>query len=109
MDEAESRYLAIRAWWLSSGAASKDAIQDLNLWLAFWHFRYRQWGGFMQMVSLSSLAHLVIQSHIRLHNWTLNYILIFSLVLGTVFGRNGKYAILQLVGDCPQQVAATIW
>jgi hypothetical protein len=26
----------------------------------------------MQMVSPSSLAYLVIQSHIRLHNWTLN-------------------------------------
>jgi hypothetical protein len=26
MDEAESRYLAIWAWWLSSGAASEDAI-----------------------------------------------------------------------------------
>jgi hypothetical protein len=38
MDEAESRYLAIHAWWLSSGAASEDAIRDLNLWLAFWHF-----------------------------------------------------------------------
>jgi hypothetical protein len=38
MDEAESIYLAIRAWWLSSGAASEDAIGDLNLWLAFWHF-----------------------------------------------------------------------
>jgi hypothetical protein len=31
MDEVESRYLAIRTWWLSSGAASKDAIRDLNL------------------------------------------------------------------------------
>jgi hypothetical protein len=31
MDEAESRYLAIRAWWLSLGAASEDAIRDLNL------------------------------------------------------------------------------
>jgi hypothetical protein len=31
-----------------------------------------------------------------------------SLVLGTDFGRNGRYAILQLVGDRPQQVAATI-
>jgi hypothetical protein len=38
MDEVESRYLAIRAWWLSLGAASEDAIRDLNLWLAFWHF-----------------------------------------------------------------------
>jgi hypothetical protein len=50
MEEAETRYLAIRAWWLSSGAASEDAIRELDLWLAFWHFRYRQWGGFMQMV-----------------------------------------------------------
>jgi hypothetical protein len=57
MDEAESRYLVIRAWWLSSGAASEDAIRDLNLWLAFWHFQYRQWGGCMQMVSPSSLAY----------------------------------------------------
>jgi hypothetical protein len=23
----------------------------LDLWLAFWHFRYRQWGGFMELVS----------------------------------------------------------
>jgi hypothetical protein len=38
MDEAKSRYLAIRAWWLSLGAASEDTIRDLNLWLAFWHF-----------------------------------------------------------------------
>jgi hypothetical protein len=60
MEEAESKYLAIRAWWLSSGAASEDAMRDLNLWLAFWYFRYRQWGGFMQMVSLASLAHIVI-------------------------------------------------
>jgi hypothetical protein len=44
MEEAESRYPAIRAWWLSSGAASKDAIRELNLWLAFLHFLYRQWG-----------------------------------------------------------------
>jgi hypothetical protein len=36
----------------------------------------------MQMVSPSSLAHLVIQSHIRLYNWTLNYILFFLLFQG---------------------------
>jgi hypothetical protein len=82
MDEAELRYLAIWAWWLSLGAASEDAIRDLNLWLAFWHFRYCQWGGCMQMVSPSSLAYLVIQSHIRLHNWTLNSILISLLFQG---------------------------
>jgi hypothetical protein len=36
----------------------------------------------MQMVSLSSLAHLVIQSHIQLHTWTLNPILISLLFQG---------------------------
>jgi hypothetical protein len=38
MEEAESRYLAIRAWWLSLGVSSQDANQDLYLKLAFWHF-----------------------------------------------------------------------
>jgi hypothetical protein len=51
MEEAETRYLAIRSWWLSSGAANEEALHHLDHWLAFWHFRYRQWGGFMQMVS----------------------------------------------------------
>jgi hypothetical protein len=32
-----------------------------------------------------------------------------SLVSGTEFGRNGRHAVLQLVRDHPQQVAATIW
>ena len=50
MDEAKTRYLAINSWWLSSGANSEEALQELELWLAFWHFQYRQWGGFMQMV-----------------------------------------------------------
>ena len=50
MEEAEIRYLAICSWWLSSGATTEDAIHHLEHWLAFWHFRYRQWGGFMQMV-----------------------------------------------------------
>lgn len=54
--EAEDRYLAIRSWWLSSGAATEDHLQSLDLWLAFWHFRYRQWGGFMQLVHFSLLC-----------------------------------------------------
>jgi hypothetical protein len=62
----------------------------------------------MQMVSPSSLAYLVIQSHIRLRNWTLSYFN-FSLVLGTELGRNGRHAILQLIEDRPQQVATKIW
>jgi hypothetical protein len=49
--ESETRYLAIRAWWLSSGATTEQELSQLELWVAFWHFRYRQWGGFMQLVS----------------------------------------------------------
>src|SRR5450631_2510022 len=52
MAEAETKYLAIRAWWMSSGAATEQGLSRLELWLAFWHFRYRQWGGFMELVSL---------------------------------------------------------
>src|ERR1700738_3289227 len=37
---------------MSSGAATEQALPRLELWLAFWHFRYRQWGGFMELVSL---------------------------------------------------------
>jgi hypothetical protein len=50
--ESKTRYLAIRAWWLFSGATSEEGLSQLELWLAFWHFRYRQWDGFMQLVSL---------------------------------------------------------
>jgi hypothetical protein len=50
--ESETRYLAIRTWWLSSGATTEQGLSRLELWLAFWHFRYRQLGGFMQLVSL---------------------------------------------------------
>jgi hypothetical protein len=48
--EFETRYLAIRAWWLSSGATTIQGLSWLELWLAFWHFRYCQWSGFMQLV-----------------------------------------------------------
>jgi len=50
MSEADKMYLEIRAWWYSSGAASESTIRELEDWLAFWHFRYRQWGGFMETV-----------------------------------------------------------
>ena len=48
--EVESRYLAIWSWWLSSGATTEEGLFRLEQWLAFWHFRYHQWGGFMQLV-----------------------------------------------------------
>jgi hypothetical protein len=28
-------------------AVTEKALNKLELWLAFWHYRYRQWGGFM--------------------------------------------------------------
>jgi hypothetical protein len=31
-------------------ATSEEGLSRLELWLAFWHFCYRQWGGFMQLV-----------------------------------------------------------
>ena len=52
VDEAEIRYLAIRSWRLSSEAASEDLVHHLDHSLAFWHFRYLQWGGFMTMVRI---------------------------------------------------------
>src|ERR1700738_5149125 len=52
MQEAETRYLAIKAWWASSNCTSEDGLKHLQLWLAFWHFRYLQWGGFMELVHL---------------------------------------------------------
>ena len=51
-EEAETRYNVIKVWWVSFGAAtSPSAVRTLNDWMAFWHFRYRQWGGYMQLVS----------------------------------------------------------
>ena len=51
MSEAETRYLAIKAWWASSNCTSEEGLKHLQLWLAFWHFRYLQWGGFMELVN----------------------------------------------------------
>jgi hypothetical protein len=42
MDEAESMYHGLRAWWVSAGAVTERALNKLELWLAFWHYRYRQ-------------------------------------------------------------------
>ena len=56
MDEAETWYLAIRAWWSSSEATSEIGLKHLELWLAFWHFDYRQWSGFMELVSIDQFT-----------------------------------------------------
>ena len=51
IDDVETKYYVIRSWWFSSGAATKEGILGFLEWLAFWHFRYRQWGGHMSLVS----------------------------------------------------------
>jgi hypothetical protein len=71
--ESETRYLAIRAWWLSSEATTEQGLSRLELWLAFWHFRYRQWDGFMQLVSLQLFISLhmtlsTLQGFMALHS-----------------------------------------
>ena len=61
-EEAEARYNVIRGWWVSSGATTEIGRRALQDWMAFWHFRYRQWGGAMQLVSnLCSLYILQLQ------------------------------------------------
>jgi hypothetical protein len=50
MEEADTLYNALRAWWVSAGIVSEKALNKLELWLAFWHYRIRQWGGFMTQV-----------------------------------------------------------
>ena len=65
MAEADVMYQKLWAWWYSSGAATEDAIRELEDWLAFWHFRYCQWGGFMETVWPS----IVFNSHILLFLW----------------------------------------
>ena len=51
-EETETKYNVIKVWWVSSGAAtSPSVVRALNDWMAFWHFCYRQWGGYMQLVS----------------------------------------------------------
>jgi hypothetical protein len=60
IEEAETRYLTIKAWWASSNCTSEDGLKHLQLWLAFWHFRYLKWGGFMELVHLLHDLFLVL-------------------------------------------------
>ena len=35
LEEAEERFLAIHAWWLSSSATTEGGLPNLELWLHF--------------------------------------------------------------------------
>jgi hypothetical protein len=48
--EYKTHYFTIQAWWFSSGATTEQCLSWLKLQSVFWHFRYRQWSGFMQLV-----------------------------------------------------------
>ena len=50
MEEVDTMYNGLRAWWISAGTVSEKSVNKLELWLAFRHFRYRQLGGFMTQV-----------------------------------------------------------
>ena len=69
MEEAETRYLAIKAWWSSSNCTSEDGLKHLQHWLAFWHFRYLQWGGFIELVHIlhDSLLVFLVFSFLSLY------------------------------------------
>ena len=51
MDKTETKYHVFCSWWLSSGAATEEGILGLSKWLGFWHFRYKQWGGHILIIS----------------------------------------------------------
>jgi hypothetical protein len=51
LEDVDIKYHVIRAWWLSSGATTEEGMYSLSEWLGFWHYRYRQWGGHMLIVS----------------------------------------------------------
>ena len=47
------QYLALKARQAVSSAKSDIELKHFNLWLAFIHFYYRQWDGFMELVCMS--------------------------------------------------------
>jgi hypothetical protein len=105
MEEADICFHAIRAWWTSSGATTASGLRDLELWLVFWHFRYRQWGGFMQLVSTTSLF---LSSHL-IHLFDEELIeSAISLIPGPYGRREGRDALLQPLGDCAQYMASDV-
>lgn len=61
--DSEIRFHAIRTWWHSSGATSGEGLRRLEMWLAFWHFRYRQWGAFMDTVRFLNTLYLFFSFH----------------------------------------------
>ena len=47
---AETRCLAIKAWWLLSNCTSEEGLKHLLRSLASWHFHFWQWGGFIELM-----------------------------------------------------------
>jgi hypothetical protein len=44
---------SIKAWRFSSGSVSEAGLKELNNWMDFWHFRFKQWGSHISHVSYS--------------------------------------------------------
>jgi hypothetical protein len=53
LGDVDSHYALICCWWLSFGAIYEASVHELSNWFSFWHFRVKQWGGFMVDVDIS--------------------------------------------------------
>jgi hypothetical protein len=74
MDDAETKYHVIHSWWLSSRVASKEVMFGLLEWLGFWHFRYRQWGGHMLLVSTYQTSLLTVIQYLVTVIYNISYV-----------------------------------
>ena len=110
MDNTESKYHVIRSWWLSSGAASEEGIFGLSEWYDFWHFRYRQWDGYMLFVSTyqNLLFNIIHFSSIVIYILYFSYPHICVLFIGYDNRRTCENANMQPCRNCTQQIALTI-
>lgn len=50
IQKATELYTSLMTWLGSSKTTSAEGLKHLEDWLIFWHHRYRQWGGFMELV-----------------------------------------------------------
>jgi hypothetical protein len=53
ISDANAAMASIKAWRFSSGSVSEAGLKELNNWMDFWHFRFKQWGSHISHVSYS--------------------------------------------------------
>lgn len=100
-EDADIRYHAIRSWWISSAASTPAGLEHLEQWLVFWHYRYRQWGGYMQLVSPLPLNLSFYSIPLLPLNVELAKFMEFSLNAEPHRRGEGRDAVVQPLRDCP--------